>query len=175
MKRKSLLYSFMLVAVILVALMVLIVANWIAGNSTSLPTSSVRVSINANIPSISIDATSTQADYICLSSSEYGQLYLPKQFQCYSCFVSDEDREIIDRQWRPDTLLLVLRTENSLSVSEVNLSEIKGREVKTWYSGISYHPDSVTSMSQCTTERSAVAYCAEQSGRCLLLFRRQPD
>jgi hypothetical protein len=168
-KRKTLLYAFMLVA-----LTALIVAIWISRSPTSLPTSNIRVSINAEVPSMSIDATSTQADYMCLASSEYGQLYLPKEFQCHSCFVSDENREIIDRQWRPDILLLVLRTENSFSVSEVNLSEITGRGLDTWYS-IANRPDAFPAMSQCTAERLAVAHCAEQSGDCLFLFRRQPD
>lgn len=140
---------------------------------TLLPNShalSQSLSIDASKPSIHINLGANSPKYMCLSSAEYGQLYLPMKYQCSSCKLSEESKHVIEEGWSPDSILLVIRRNNEFDVRRLNLSFVREFPLYTSYSGAAWHPEQFSGMSQCTRSNLRVASCYQYGGECLFLF-----
>lgn len=131
---------------------------------------SESVAIDAGIPTISIEMSGA-SDYICLSSAEYGQAYLPEAFQCHQCDMSEAASTVLDAPWNENRILLISRSGNQIHASEIDVSSISGYRINTWYKNISYYPEKAQGMSQCTLGKRALATCHRTANGCLLLFK----
>lgn len=126
-------------------------------------------SIYESTPSISIDL-GEDIDYMCLSSSEYGQPYLPEGFQCYDCERTDETQEIIDQGYTHNHILLIVRSENQIRAMKVDLSILNSEELVTSYRGAAFGPEAIINHRQCIENPSGLASCQPRYARCRFLF-----
>lgn len=137
------------------------------------PVNAQQITLNKEMHSMTVSIESGELDYMCLSSAEYGQLYLPEEFACHDCSVSEDSKELLNEAWGPDHILLITRSNNVLDVKRLDFSAASNMDMYTSYRNISYFPEKVNKMSQCTYAAVAVAGCHEQSGSCLMLFNRE--
>ena len=166
------------VIALLTASLILFLVFWHTpklSESKDFPVGGQEIYLDIFAKSISIELEIEENDYMCLSSAEYGQAYLPSPFECNTCIMSVESRETIERPWSSDRILLISKKGAFIKAREIDLSRVAGIGVRTWYGGISYHPEIVTDMAQCTTDSTAVASCFDYSGECLFLFESRQN
>lgn len=136
---------------------------------------SQSLSIDASKPAIHINLGGESPEYMCLSSAEYGQLYLPMKYQCSSCTLSEESKEVIEDGWSPDTILLAVRKGDEFDVRKINLSFAREFPLYTWYSDVAFRPHRYPDMRQCAESGEVVASCSAFKGHCLFLFEKAKD
>lgn len=128
------------------------------------------VSIGAGSETLKLVNMPNNFKYACLTSSEYGQAHLPKGFECYDCQVSEYDRSILEKDWRPDKILLLIRSDNIITVGDIDLNKLRTKELSTSYRYASRNPQKFEKFQQCTSKTNAAAQCVDDAGSCLLMF-----
>jgi hypothetical protein len=111
-------------------------------------------------------------DYICLSSAEYDQFYLPREFACYQCDKTKRARDLVSKGWSPTDIMIVIRRGNIIDAFQVKAVVPPGHKesIYTSYKGASYHPEKRRPFKQCSTAPRPQAYCMNYIGQCLLMF-----
>ena len=131
-----------------------------------------KVEFDKTRPAISIELLESDIEYMCLTSAEYSQLHLPDGYECWDCSISSSSREVLEKPWSEDSIIIAYKSGPNLSIHEIRLPEFDGYRLKTWYRSVSYRPETYRNMSQCTrrTVRD-IATCNHKAfGECLFLF-----
>ncbi len=130
------------------------------------------ITIDVDAPTISLKVDE-EASYICLSSAEYGQAYLPDEFQCHQCIRSEATTAALDAPWNENRPLLISKLGDEIRASEIDVSSISDHRISTWYKNISYYPEKAQGMSQCTSNTNVLATCYQTENGCLFMFQEQ--
>ena len=108
--------------------------------------------------------------FMCLTSLEYDQAYLPKEFLCLDCVRSEKTREILRKGWSKESIYLVYKTGNEMNVQEIDVSNLDSSSIITYYQSPSSNGGRLGEQTQCTRSNRARASCVTYAGGCLLLF-----
>ena len=133
----------------------------------------VYVDVDAKSKALKLVNIPNNFKYACLTSSEYGQAYLPKGYECYDCEISEKHREILNRDYREDKILLLIRVNNKFIVSDVDLNKIMGLNPYTSYTSVAYNSEDFGEYSQCTSNINENIWCYRYLKSCLLMFVHQ--
>jgi hypothetical protein len=101
------------------------------------PVYAQQITINEEMPSITVSIGSGEMDYMCLSSAEYGQPYLPEEFACHDCSISEDSKELLNEAWGPSHILLITRSNSVLEIKRIDFSTVSNTEMYTSYRNIS--------------------------------------
>jgi hypothetical protein len=174
----------LLLAIGLASIGFALVRTYMYPATPTIPQDRAIISLNAAIPSITIDVSALDSDYMCLTSAEYDQLYLVPEYDCFPCFsaelMTDESLALRQREWIKDRILLAIRKGDSFDLQDIDLSAITSREIANTYNGArtadGIGPNWPRAMSQCTRSKRATAYCYTLPyGACKFLFGSKPE
>jgi hypothetical protein len=174
----------LLLAIGLASIGFALVRTYMYPATPTIPQDRAIISLNAAIPSITIDVSALDSDYMCLTSAEYDQLFLVREYNCFPCFseerMTEESFALRQREWIKDRLLLAIRKGDSFDLQDIDLSAITSREIDNTYNGAytvdGSTPDWPKTMSQCTRSKTATAYCYTLPyGACKFLFGSKPE
>ena len=129
-----------------------------------------RVDLNVPDRTLDIEIGAEAYGFMCLTSLEYDQAYLPKEFFCLDCVRSEKTRQILRKGWSKDNIYLVYKTGNEMNVQEIDISSLDSSSIFTSYQSLPDDGGRLGDQTQCTRSSSARASCASYAGHCLLLF-----
>jgi hypothetical protein len=174
----------LLLAIGLASIGFALVRTYMYPATPTIPQDRAIISLNAAIPSITIDVSALDSDYMCLTSAEYDQLFLVREYDCFPCFsaerMTEESFALRQREWIKDRLLLAIRKGDSFDLQDIDLSAITSREIDNTYNDVRRSdgsgPDWPKTMAQCTRSKKATAYCYTLPfGACRFLFGSKPE
>jgi len=122
--------------------------------------------------SLSREFTPNEFEYACLTHGEYHHPYLAKKYQCYDCQITKEGKTLISRGWKPDQLLLIIKSGKVMDIQNVILKKnVNDFKINTSYKSVSYFPDRYFPFEQCTQKASIKIECFFETNQgCLPLF-----
>ena len=121
-------------------------------------------------PVVVVEIGADAYGFMCLTSLEYDQAYLPKEFLCLDCVRSEKTREILRKGWSKESIYLVYKTGNEMNVQEIDVSNLDSSSIITYYQSPSSNGGRLGEQTQCTRSNRARASCVTYAGGCLLLF-----
>lgn len=129
-----------------------------------------RVEIDVPGRTLDVEIGADAYGFMCLTSLEYEQAHLPKEFLCLDCVRSEKTREILRKEWSKDIIYLAYKTENEMNVQEIDVSSLDSSSISTFYRSLSSDGGRLGEQTQCTRSSRARASCVTYAGGCLLLF-----
>jgi hypothetical protein len=131
-----------------------------------------RVELNVPDRTLHIEIGADAYGFMCLTSLEYDQAYLPEEFLCLDCVRSEKTLEVLRKGWSKESIYLVYKTGNEMNVQEIDVSSLDSSSIFTSYQSLSDDGGGLGGRAQCTRSSSARASCASYAGSCLLLFEK---
>ncbi|OLP72817.1 hypothetical protein AK812_SmicGene48049 [Symbiodinium microadriaticum] len=92
-----------------------------------------RVEIDVPGRTLHVEIGADAYGFMCLTSLEYDQAYLPKEFLCLDCVRSEKTREILRKGWSKESIYLVYKTGNEMNVQEIDVSNLDSSSIITYY------------------------------------------